>query len=422
MPTYEEARSIILENVAPLGTERVETGRALGRTLAEDVSAPWPLPFRDNSAMDGYAVRADDCRGPARLRITGYIPAGGTASAGVEPGCAVKIMTGAPIPPGCDAVIPFEETGEADDHVVVKAKVTVRQHIRFRAEDVREGDVVLQGGTPLRPPEISMLASLGKAFVPVYRKVRVAVLSTGDELIELGEPPSPGTIINSNSLAVAAAVRETGAEAVLLGIARDDLECHAEKISEGLKADALVTTAGVSAGDRDLVREVLAQSGVVSRFWRVGIKPGGPTAFGTKDGVPVFSLPGNPVSALITFEVVRPARAPPDDGANEGVAVAGQGDPRRRGAEKTREGPLPAGRDRGQGWRIHRLFRRGPEHRNPQDDGSRRRHCRSSGRQNHLRRGRTGGRLPARGNAPVNSAACDSLDAREIIILRRSLG
>jgi len=308
MPTYEEARSIILESVAPLGAERVETGRALGRTLAEDVVAPWPLPLCDNSAMDGYAVRADDCRGPARLRITGYLPAGGTASVGVGPGCAVKIMTGAPIPPGCDAVIPFEETSVADDHVVVKAQVTVRQHIRFRAEDVREGDVVLREGTPLRPAEISMLASLGKAFVPVYRTVRVAVLSTGDELIELGEPPSPGMIVNSNSVAVAAAVRETGAESLLLGIARDDPESHAEKISEGLKADALVTTAGVSAGDRDLVREVLAQSGVVSRFWRVGIKPGGPTAFGTKDGVPVFSLPGNPVSALITFEVfVRPA-------------------------------------------------------------------------------------------------------------------
>jgi len=308
MPTYEEARSIILESVAPLGAERVETGRALGRTLAEDVVAPWPLPLCDNSAMDGYAVRADDCRGPARLRITGYLPAGGTASVGVGPGCAVKIMTGAPIPPGCDAVIPFEETSVADDHVVVKAQVTVRQHIRFRAEDVREGDLVLPEGTPLRPPEISMLASLGKAFVPVYRTVRVAVLSTGDELIELGEPPSPGMIVNSNSVAVAAAVRETGAESLLLGIARDDPESHAEKISEGLKADALVTTAGVSAGDRDLVREVLAQSGVVSRFWRVGIKPGGPTAFGTKDGVPVFSLPGNPVSALITFEVfVRPA-------------------------------------------------------------------------------------------------------------------
>jgi len=308
MPTYEEARSVILESVAPVGTERVETGRALGRTLAEDVSAPWPLPFCDNSAMDGYAVRADDCRGPVRLKITGYVPAGGTASAGVTPGCAVKIMTGAPIPAGGDAVIPFEETEEADDHVVLMRKVTVGQHIRFRAEDVREGDVVLQGGTPLRPAEISMLASLGKTFVPVYRKVRVAVLSTGDELIELGEPPSAGMIINSNSLAIAAAVRETGAEAVLLGIARDDLESHAEKISEGLKADALITTAGVSAGDRDLVREVLAELGVMPRFWRVDVKPGGPTAYGMKDGKPVFSLPGNPVSALITFEAfVRPA-------------------------------------------------------------------------------------------------------------------
>ena len=308
MPTYEEARSIVLESVAPVGTERVETGRALGRTLAEDVAAPWPLPFCDNSAMDGYAVRADDCRGPARLRVSGYIPAGGTASCAVEPGCAVKIMTGAPIPAGCDAVVPFEETSVDDGDVVVPGRVTLRQHIRFRAEDVREGDVVLREGTPLRPPEISMLASLGKSFVPVYRKVRVAVLSTGDELVELGEPPSPGRIINSNSPAIAAAVREAGAEAVLLGIARDDPASHAEKISEGLRADALITTAGVSAGDRDLVREMLAERGVASLFWRVDIKPGGPTAFGMKDGKPVFSLPGNPVSALITFEAfVRPA-------------------------------------------------------------------------------------------------------------------
>ena len=308
MTTYEEARRIVLESVAPVGAERVETGRALGRTLAEDVVAPWPLPFCDNSAMDGYAVRAVDCRGPARLKVTGYIPAGGTASAAVAPGCAVKIMTGAPIPAGCDAVVPFEDTEEGDGHVGVRGDVTVRQHIRFRGEDVREGDLILPEGTPLRPPEISMLASLGKAFVPVYRRVRVAVLSTGDELIELGEPPSPGMIINSNSVAIAAAVREAGAEAVLLGIARDDLASHAEKITEGLKADALITTAGVSAGDRDLVREVLAERGVASIFWRVGIKPGGPTAFGMKDGVPVFPLPGNPVSALITFEAfVRPA-------------------------------------------------------------------------------------------------------------------
>jgi len=308
MPTYEEARDIVLRSVAPVGVERVETGRALGRVLAEDVAAPWPLPFCDNSAMDGYAVRADDCRGQVRLKITGYIPAGGTASVRVEPGCAVKIMTGAPTPDGCDAVIPFEVTEEAGGELVVKERVTVRQHIRFRGEDVREGDLVLPEGTALRPPEISMLASLGKAFVPVYRKVRVGVLSTGDELIELGEPPSPGRIINSNSVAIAAAVREAGAEPVLLGIARDDLSSHAEKITEGLKADALITTAGVSAGDRDLVREALADTGVASRFWRVDIKPGGPTAFGMKDGVPVFSLPGNPVSALVTFEAfVRPA-------------------------------------------------------------------------------------------------------------------
>lgn len=309
MLAFEEARAIILRSVAPLGTERVETSRALGRAVAEDIAAPWDLPSCDNSAMDGYAVRAADCAGPALLEICGYLPAGvAAAAAGVAPGCAVRIMTGAPIPPGCDAVVPFEDTEESGGRVRVRGPVAPRQHVRFRGEDVSAGAVVIPAGTRLRPPELGMLASFGKAIVPVFRAARVAVLSTGDELIELGEPPAAGRIVNSNSVSIAAAVRETGAEPVVLGIARDDRESHAEKMAEGLKADALVTTAGVSAGDRDLVRQVLDELGVTPLFWRVAVKPGGPIAFGMKALTPVFSLPGNPTSALITFEeFVRPA-------------------------------------------------------------------------------------------------------------------
>jgi molybdopterin molybdotransferase len=281
---------------------------ALGRAVAEDVAAPWDMPLCDNSAMDGFAVRAADCRVGGSLRVTGYIPAGGTVTPAIEPGCAVRIMTGAPIPPGCDAVVPIEETDPTDDAVLLRESVKHSQHIRFRGEDVRSGDTVVSAGTIIRPPEISMLASFGKATVPVYRRARVAVLSTGDELIELGEQPASGRIINSNALSLAAAIREIGAEPVILGIARDSRESHREKMAEGLKADALVTSAGVSAGDRDLVRDCLAELGVRQLFWKVDIKPGGPFAFGWKEGKPVFSLPGNPVSTMITFEeLVRPA-------------------------------------------------------------------------------------------------------------------
>ena len=308
MPTFEVARSMILSSVSPLGVERVDLLTALGRVVAEDVVAPWDMPFYDNSAMDGFAVRAADCRPGGSLRVTGYIPAGGTVTPAIEPGCAVRIMTGAPIPPGCDAVVPVEETEERDDVILFRERVERPRHIRFRGEDVRSGDTVVSAGTIIHPPEISMLASFGKAIVPVHRRARVAILSTGDELIELGEQPASGKIINSNALSLAAAVREIGAEPVLLGIARDSRESHREKMAEGLKADALITSAGVSAGDRDLVRDCLAELGVSQLFWKVDIKPGGPVAFGMKEGKPVFSLPGNPVSTMITFEeLVRPA-------------------------------------------------------------------------------------------------------------------
>ncbi|MDD2541703.1 MAG: molybdopterin molybdotransferase MoeA [Desulfuromonadaceae bacterium] len=311
MLSFEQARQIILENITPVGVEQADLVDAIGRVLVADAVAPWDMPLWDNSAMDGYAVRTADCGEiPCKLKVTGYIPAGARA-AGIEvkAGCAVKIMTGAPVPVGADAVVPVEETEETSgEQVVLQAPVVVRQHIRYRGEDVRGGQAVIAAGTLIRPPEVSMLASFGRSRVPVFLRPIVAVLSTGDELIEVGRTPGEGELINSNTLALAAAVRESGGTPRIIGIARDNLESHREKLREGLKADMLVTSAGVSAGDRDLVRVVLEELGVKQVFWKVGIKPGKPTAFGVKDGKPVFSLPGNPVASLITFEeFVRPA-------------------------------------------------------------------------------------------------------------------
>ena len=308
MPTYEEARSCILDAINPLGVEKVEILESLGRVLAEDIFAPWDMPLWNNTAMDGYAVRAEDCSKPVSLKISGFLPAGENMATSIEPGTAIKILTGAPIPPGADAVVPFEETEESADTVSIKVAVKVGDHIRFKGEDVKTGELIIPAGTVIRPYEISMLASFGKLFVPVYRKVRVAILSTGDELVEPGEALSPGKIVNSNALTVAAAVRQLGGEPVMLGIARDDKESLRKKLTEGLNADVLITSAGISAGDRDLVRAVLNELGVKLVFWKIDIKPGRPTAFSLRDGKPVFSLPGNPVSTMITFEeFVRPA-------------------------------------------------------------------------------------------------------------------
>lgn len=311
MISYEQARQVILENIAPAGIEQVDLVDAVGRVLVEDVVAPWDMPLWDNSAMDGYAVRRADCsRVPCKLKVTGYIPAGATAEGiEVKAGCAVKIMTGAPVPAGADAIVPLEETEDTSgEQVVIQAQVAALQHIRSRGEDVHSGQSVISAGTMVRPPEVSMLASLGRSRVAVFLRPTVAILSTGDELIEVGRTPGVGEIINSNTLALAAAVREAGGIPRVVGIARDNMESHREKLQEGLKSDMLVTSAGVSAGDRDLVRVVLEELGVKQIFWKVGIKPGKPTAFGVRDGKPVFSLPGNPVSSLITFEeFVRPS-------------------------------------------------------------------------------------------------------------------
>jgi molybdopterin molybdotransferase len=308
MPSFAEARALIVANVSALDIESVEILESLGRVVAEAIAAPQDMPSYDSSAMDGYAVCESDSPEPGRLRLTGYISAGGKVSTAVEPGCAVKIMTGAPLPPGCHAIVPIEETEEADGYVTIKARVVPHQHMRFTGEDVRRGEVVIPPGTIIRPAEISMLATCNRVSVQLYRQPRVAILSTGDELVNLGDAVGPGRVVNSNAHSLAASIKEIGAIPVILGIARDDRNDHRAKMLEGLRADALITSAGVSAGDRDLVREVLAELGVKEVFWKVGIKPGGPMAFGVKDCKPVFCLPGNPVATMITFEeLVRPA-------------------------------------------------------------------------------------------------------------------
>ena len=233
MPTFDDARTLILRSVAPLGVERVGLLESLGRVLAEDVVAPWDMPFCNNSAMDGFAVRAADCCEPVRLKITDYVPAGRVPTTALEPGCAIKIMTGAPVPSGCDAVVPVEETEEASGHVLIKEPVTPRQHIRFTGEDVSGGERILAPGTVIKPAEISLLASFGRTLIPVYVRPRVAILSTGDELIEMGEPMAVGKIINSNELSLAASVMEVGTIPVILGIGRDDPASLREKLVEG---------------------------------------------------------------------------------------------------------------------------------------------------------------------------------------------
>jgi molybdopterin molybdotransferase len=308
MLSFEEARERILKSVTTMGAEQVELLESLGRVTSEDIVATQNLPCFDNSSMDGYAVRMADRAHFASLPVRGYIPAGEVATARIVPGTAVRIMTGAPIPADCDAIVPFEDTEESEDTISICREVIAGQYIHHAGEDIGSGERALAAGTPIRVPEISLLASLGRTSVRVYRKPRVAILSTGDELIEPGQALRPGKLFNSNSLALAAAVKEAGAIPLILGIAADTRESLRHKLCEGLRADVLITAAGVSVGDRDIVREILRELDVQQVFWKIDMKPGKSTAFGRKGATPVFSLPGNPVSSMVTFEeLVRPA-------------------------------------------------------------------------------------------------------------------
>lgn len=327
MISVENARERILAFVSRLGVERKPLAEALGQVLAEDIVAPFDIPPLNNTAMDGYAVRAADTTGasetePKRLRVIADLAAGYVLDTPVGPGEAVRIMTGAPLPPGADAVVPFEETDErlrdpgeqarkAAEVVVYKA-AGVSANVRFRAEDVSAGQTVLQSGRVVRPSEVGVMASIGLSEAPVYRRPVVAILSTGDEITPPGEPLLPGRIYDSNAHSIAALVKKCGGVPRMLGIARDTIDDLTAKIHEGLDADMLVTSAGVSRGDFDVVKDVLAREGAIN-FWTVRMRPGKPLAFGAfraPDGrqVPHLGLPGNPVSSMVSFELFgRPA-------------------------------------------------------------------------------------------------------------------
>jgi molybdopterin molybdotransferase len=306
----------ILAATPVLGPENVAVRDALGRVLARPVVSTRDLPPADNSAMDGYAVRVVDlaaaCRErPVELPVVQEIAAGGSAETPLRAGEAARIFTGAPVPKGAEAVIRQEDTEAGDGRVRIFAAAASRENIRDAGEDVRSGEVVLEPGTIIGPPQVGMLASLGRSGVSVHQRPRVAILSGGDELVEPDAPVEGGRIVSSNSYSLAAHCLELGAEPVYLGIARDSREDLERHVRAGLGADVLVSSAGVSVGDRDYVREVLTKVGCSLVFWGVNMKPGYPFAFGRfadDTGPLVFGLPGNPVSAMMTFEqFVRPA-------------------------------------------------------------------------------------------------------------------
>jgi molybdopterin molybdotransferase len=331
MISIEEALERILAYVDVLPAEEKALLETLGQVLDEDIAATFDIPPLDNTAMDGYAVRSADTRGaadgsPVSLHVVGEVAAGYEYAGTVTPGTAVRIMTGAPLPAGADSIVPFEETDEPFDRapsgtgrltatvVKVLKEALPGANIRRAAEDVTSGQVVVQRGTVLRASEIGVIASLGRPTVRVIRRPVVAVLSTGDELLEPGQERSGARIFDANAHSVGSLVERYGGVPLLLGIAKDTVEALTAKIHEGWNADILVTSAGVSRGDYDVVKDVLASEGEID-FWTVAMKPGKPLAFGCfyPDGdggrrVPHIGLPGNPVSSMVAFELFgRPA-------------------------------------------------------------------------------------------------------------------
>jgi len=328
MISVEEALEKVLSYVEVLEPERKPILDCLGQVLAEDIYSAIDIPPLDNSAMDGYALRAKDTRGasessPRYLVVVGEVAAGSMPTKEVGPGTAIRIMTGAPLPEGADAVVRFEDTDEINrkssrgdlSQIGILCQTKKGLNVRCRGEDIARGGLILKKGEVLRPQEIGVLASLGHSTALVTRRPIVAILATGDELMGVDQPLAPGKIHESNTYTIAAEVSRYGGIPKILGIGRDSVRSLTEKINKGLDADMLITSGGVSKGDYDIVKDVLAEHGEVS-FWTVCMKPGKPLAFGVmkkvegggKGKVPHLGLPGNPVSSMITFEqFARPA-------------------------------------------------------------------------------------------------------------------
>jgi molybdopterin molybdotransferase len=307
--TVDEAIDTVLAAVPAPRAEDVPLLETYERALAADVVAPQDVPRFDNSAMDGYALGGDElAAGRRSFAVTLEIPAGGRVGDGLGVGEAAKIMTGAPLPPGADTVVPVEQTRQEGAVVTIVEPSRPGANVRRAAEDVAAGDVVLRRGARLGPAEVGLLASLGFTSVTVARRPRVAIVATGSELVPPGEPLGPGQIHNSNAFTAYGQVLSAGGEPVPLGIARDDVDETRRLLLRAFEEDVVVTSGGVSVGEFDFVKQVQEELGVERRFWGVATKPGKPVAFGTRGETLVFGVPGNPVAAMVSFELyVRPA-------------------------------------------------------------------------------------------------------------------
>jgi molybdopterin molybdotransferase len=309
MRSIAEALAAMLPAFSPLGEEEVHLTRAAGRYLCRDVLARIDSPPFDNSAMDGYAIRVADVPSaseglPARLLVRGESRAGGALPSPLQPGTACRIFTGATMPAGADAVVIQEDTERDDDEVKIKEPPSEGNHIRLRGSDVRAGEVLLRAGDRLWPGEVGLLASQNVARVHVFRRPRVALLCTGDELRELGAELVSGTIINSNAYVLTEMLRTLGAIPIPLAPVPDALPEIEASLRKALEADVVITVGGVSVGAYDLVQQAFEKLGIEPAFWKVRIKPGKPIAFARYEGKPVIGVPGNPMSAMVTFEVL----------------------------------------------------------------------------------------------------------------------
>lgn len=317
MLTIEQARDVVLSECEPLQAEDVLVTESLGRALAEPIIAHMDIPPFANSAMDGFAVISRDTDGasaesPRVLRLAGVVRAGDTGQVRVDSGMAWKIMTGAPMPAGADAVVEVESTREEDGLVFVLREVTAGHNVRPAGEDSPKGATIFSEGTSLGPAEIGVLASLGRTRIKVHRLPTVSILATGSELVEPGGTLGPGQIYNSNSYTALAQCQEIGIRPLVLGIAPDEYSVTKELISRGLEGDVLITSGGVSVGDYDFVKEVQDDLGVERLLWRVAMKPGKPLSFGVyrrpHGKCVVFGVPGNPGASMVSFELfIRPA-------------------------------------------------------------------------------------------------------------------
>ena len=313
MISVEEALQVILKSIQVLGLEKVDILSSLGRVLGEDIYAPYHIPHWDNSAMDGYAVIQKDIKyatpeNPATLKVVADLPAGYTAKRDLKKGEVIRIMTGAPIPEGSDTVVMVEDTKRDGDKVNIFKANSKGDNIRKAGEDVSKGTLVLPKGSVIHPAEVGMLASLKRSFVSVYQKPTVAVISTGDELIDVDENLTGGKIVSSNTYSLSSLVRYVGATPLILGIAKDRSEELLDRFKVAVRADMIISSGGVSVGDYDLVKDILKELGAEMKFWKVAMRPGQPLAFGVIEGKPTFGLPGNPVSCMVSFEqFVRPS-------------------------------------------------------------------------------------------------------------------